>query len=121
MLRQRDQIGTAKVQVFENEKHQAGGDYADHQTGFLFMSVVFPFFNQNTSCIIYSYGNQQNEDVFRNEPHIEEAAGGQQHEPAPFVWQQIEQQRDNREENQKFYRVEEHSFGFEFGRQRYDF
>jgi hypothetical protein len=111
MLRKGDQVRAAEVQILENEEHQTGGDNTDHQTGFLLRDFVLPFLDENTSGVIYRNGYQEDKNILRDKPHIEEAAGGEQHEPAPFMRQQIEQQRDYREENQKFYRVEEHSVG----------
>ena len=90
MVRQRHQIRTAKVQVFENEKDKAGGNDTGHKAGFLSWNLVFPFFDKNAGRIIYRNGYQQNKDIFWNKPHIKEAAGAQQKEPAPLMRQQIE-------------------------------
>ena len=111
MVRQCHQICATKVQIFENEKDEAGGDDTDHQAGLLSRDLVFPLFNKNACWIIYRNGYQQNKNIFWNKPHIEEAAGGQQEEPAELMRQQIKQQGDYWKEDQKFYRVEEHSAG----------
>ena len=91
MLCEGYQVGTTEIQIFEDEEHQTGGDDADHEAGFLFRDILFPFLNENAGGVIYRNGNQQDKDVFWNEPHVEEAAGCQEHQPAPFVRQQIEQ------------------------------
>ena len=74
--------------------------------------IVSVFLHQNTSRIVDDYCDEKNQDVLRDKPHIERAAGDEEHHPAEPVWQQVKQHHHNRQENHIFYRVEEHASNF---------
>jgi hypothetical protein len=106
MLRQRHVVGTAEVQIFEYEKYGTGGDDADNQASFFLGNIIGPPLNENAGRIVNGDGDEQDKDVFGNEPHVEEAARTQQHHPSVTGWQKIEQNCYYREENKKFNRIE---------------
>ena len=74
--------------------------------------IVSVFLHQNTCRIIDDYRDEKYQDVLRDEPHIECAAGDEEHHPAKPVWQQVKQYHHNRQKYHIFYRVEEHAFNF---------
>lgn len=101
-------VGTGKVEVFEDEKHKTGGNDADNEADFSPSGSLFPTFHQNPARVVDKNGDKKNEDVFGNEPHVEEAAGRQQHGPSEPVGEQIEQYCDDGQKNEKFNGVEYH-------------
>ena len=89
-LAQRHKVVVDKSQVFEDEKHKTCRDDAYHQKPLLKFMIVSVFLHQNTCRIIDDYRDEKYQDVFRDEPHIERAAGDEEHHPAEPVWQQVE-------------------------------
>ena len=70
--------------------------------------IIRVFFYQDTCRVIDNYRDEKNQDILGNEPHIERAAGYEEHHPAEPVWQQIKQYHHNRKKNHIFYRIEKH-------------
>ena len=98
MLGKRHEIGAAEVQILEDEQHQTGGYDADNETPLLEFGIIRPLLDEDARRIVDSDGDEQDKDVFGNEPHVEKAARPQQHQPSVVVRQQIEQNRYYREE-----------------------
>jgi hypothetical protein len=93
-----------KIKILKHKKHQAGRYYADDEVG---LSIFgFSVFNPNSGCIINNNGGEQNENVLRNEAHIEKTTGSQQMQPPEPMRQAIENERNNGKEYQKFDRIE---------------
>ena len=99
MLGQCHEIGTAEVQVFEDEQHQTGGYDADNETFPFEFGIISPLFDEDAGGVVNSDGDEKNEDVFGNEPHVKKAARTQQQYPSQIVRYQIEQDGYYREEN----------------------
>ena len=102
------EIGGKKVQILENQQHRERTHDADDEKCFLQFVLVGITFHQDTRRIIDDDGDQQDEDVLGHKPHVEHAAGRQQHQPSPLVGQQVEQQHHNGQEDEEFYGIEYH-------------
>ena len=87
VLCKRYQVGTTEVQVFKNEQYRTGTNDTDHQNPSFPKRGIGPTLHQQTCGEVNHYREQKYKYIFRYKPHIEEAAGRQQHQPTPAMRQ----------------------------------
>jgi hypothetical protein len=73
-------IGIKKIKIFKDEQHTASGEDANDQIDLL--SSPLRFLDENSRSVIDGDGQSQNEDVNRDESHIEDTTCRQQKKPA---------------------------------------
>ena len=96
VLSQRHQVFAAEVQVFENEQHRAGAHHACQHTPPSMDGLVGPALHQQGGAVVDEDGHQKYQDILRDEPHVEEAAGGEEPHPAEAVGEKVEHRRHHR-------------------------
>lgn len=85
--------------VFEDKEDYECGDDAGHQPRLALAGVTPIAFYHQRGGIVYNDGDKKDKDVYGLEPHVEEAAGGQEPSPPPLIGQEVINQRDYWEEN----------------------
>ncbi len=84
-----------KIKILEHGQHPDISHQAGDEVNLF--SAGFCFFQQYPGEIIDDNGEKQDEDIHRDEEHVEHAAGQQQVQPPVFMRQQIIQDADYRE------------------------
>jgi hypothetical protein len=79
-------IGIEKIEIFEDEKYTTGGEDTHDQPDLPFSS--FRSFDQKTCGIVDCNSQGQNQNIDRDEGHIEGATRHQKKEPAILMGNQ---------------------------------
>ena len=95
-----------KIVIFEKRQDADIGDDAHDEEPFaLFAPGIF---DKDAGDIVDDDGKDQDQDIDRDEVHVEYAAGDKQVQPSPFMGQQKIDQGHYREKDQKLKRIKKH-------------
>jgi hypothetical protein len=97
MIAQLVDIGYKEIIIFEYAQDAHIRDQAHTQQQLSFWPGCI--FDQDACDIIYNNGKKKDQDINGDEGHVKYAAGDQQMEPSPFVWQQKKANGDDDEED----------------------
>src|SRR5690349_23023989 len=105
-LAERVEIGGEEVQIFENEQYETSRENADQQRRRP-PSSRCPF-DVDRRQIVDDDGDEQYQDIDRDEGHVEDAARDQEQHPPIAGRQEEVERRDDWEKGEKLQGVEQH-------------
>jgi hypothetical protein len=100
-------IADKKIAVLEYRQHANVCHQTHDQKGF--SPPAGGILYHDTGYIVYDDRKDEYENIDRDKEHVKDTTGYQQMQPPPAMWQQKIDEGNEREENKKFDRVEEHT------------